>query len=67
MQCIAPTRGTGENPVAPGKDAITALAHEFWLRRGRPIGSPELDWLQAESELRNRIAMLPRVTGRKEC
>jgi hypothetical protein len=30
---------------------ITALAYEFWQRRGCPIGSPELDWFKAEEYL----------------
>lgn len=24
------------------------LAYEYWERRGRPIGSPEVDWFAAE-------------------
>jgi len=24
------------------------LAYEYWERRGRPVGSPEVDWLAAE-------------------
>ena len=27
------------------------LAYENWERRGRPFGSPEVDWLAAEKEL----------------
>ena len=27
------------------------LAYENWERRGRPIGSPEVDWFAAEKEL----------------
>jgi hypothetical protein len=30
---------------------ITALAYEYWQRRGCPIGSPELDWFKAEEYL----------------
>ena len=30
---------------------ITALAYEYWQRRGYPIGSPELDWFKAEEYL----------------
>jgi len=30
---------------------ITALAYEYWQRRGCPIGSPELDWFEAEEYL----------------
>ncbi len=37
----------------PGIDvqAIRRRAHELWLRRGCPTGTPDLDWLQAEREL----------------
>jgi len=30
---------------------IEKLAYQFWEKRGRPAGSPELDWLRAEREL----------------
>ena len=30
---------------------ITRLAYELWERRGRPLGSPEIDWYAAESAL----------------
>jgi hypothetical protein len=42
----------------PGIDvqAIRRRAHELWLRRGCPTGTPELDWQQAERELRAEAA-----------
>ncbi len=33
-------------------DEIAKLAYEFWERRGRPYGSPEMDWHAAENALR---------------
>jgi hypothetical protein len=30
---------------------IQALAHQLWLERGAPIGSPEADWFEAEARL----------------
>jgi hypothetical protein len=33
--------------------AVAALAYEFWLQRGCPIGSPEEDWFRAEAEIKN--------------
>ena len=37
----------------PGNQAeISALAYELWIQRGCPVGSPEVDWLRAEEELR---------------
>jgi hypothetical protein len=39
-----------------GHDEIAALAHELWQARGCPHGSPEEDWLRAETELRARVS-----------
>jgi DUF2934 family protein len=46
----------------PGIDvqAVRRRAHELWQRRGCPTGTPELDWQQAERELRADSA--PRET-----
>jgi len=30
---------------------IAALAYNLWQERGCPVGSPEIDWLQAERQL----------------
>ena len=27
---------------------IAMLAYQYWEQRGRPIGSPEVDWYRAE-------------------
>ena len=35
-------------------EEIARLAYELWERRGRPLGSPEIDWYAAESALRVR-------------
>jgi hypothetical protein len=32
-------------------DEIARLAYLHWEARGRPEGSPEVDWLRAEQEL----------------
>lgn len=32
-------------------DEISEMAHEIWLRRGSPEGSPDEDWLEAERRL----------------
>lgn len=34
------------------EEAISKRAYQLWLERGCPEGSPEEDWLKAESELR---------------
>ncbi len=41
-------------PEEPSPETIAALAHELWVRRGCPQGSPEEDWYRAEEELKNR-------------
>ncbi|MHB8524992.1 MAG: DUF2934 domain-containing protein [Candidatus Acidiferrales bacterium] len=30
---------------------IRQRAYELWEQRGRPIGSPEVDWFRAENEI----------------
>jgi Protein of unknown function (DUF2934) len=30
------------------REYITSLAHRYWLERGCPEGSPEVDWYLAE-------------------
>ena len=32
-------------------EEIARLAYELWEGRGRPVGSPEIDWVGAESAL----------------
>jgi len=38
------------------EDQIAARAYQLWEERGCPIGSPEVDWYQAEQELRGAPA-----------
>jgi hypothetical protein len=33
---------------------IADLAHQYWEMRGRPLGSPEVDWYRAVEEVNNR-------------
>ena len=35
----------------PTQDEIAELAYTLWKERGCPIGSPEVDWQEAEEEL----------------
>ena len=41
------------NPAkhAPTYEEVARLAEQFWIERGRPHGSPEVDWLRAEATL----------------
>ena len=38
----------------PTHDEIKQCAYLRWLDRGCPMGSPEVDWVAAEEELRAR-------------
>jgi hypothetical protein len=45
-------------------DLVQKLAYQHWEKRGSPLGSPEIDWLAAEEDLRalllaSRIALGP--------
>ena len=47
-----------EKPQPPTSSAdygsVAALAYQFWMDRGCPIGTPEVDWFHAEEELNGR-------------
>jgi hypothetical protein len=34
-------------------ELLQKLAYEFWEQRGRPVGSPEVDWQKAKEWLRS--------------
>ena len=38
----------------PEAEEVACLAHQYWLERGSPIGTPEEDWFRAEEEIRLR-------------
>ena len=47
------TRMQRSNAAAPRSGAkIASLAYALWVERGCPEGSPDVDWLEAEEELR---------------
>jgi DUF2934 family protein len=49
---------------APGREDIARLAYHIWEGRGRPLGSAEVDWYEAERQLQaRRSEMLPPATG----
>jgi hypothetical protein len=43
-------------PTALPHEKVAARAYENWVKRGKPHGSPEQDWKQAEQELRTELA-----------
>jgi hypothetical protein len=44
----------GHGIVAFGHAEIAERAHQLWVERGCPEGSPEEDWFRAAEELRSR-------------
>ncbi len=48
------TIATDENATVrlPSTDEISARAYERWHQRGCPDGSPDVDWCEAEEELK---------------
>ena len=39
---------------SPEAEEVARLAHQYWLERGSPIGTPSEDWFRAEDEIRLR-------------
>jgi len=37
-------------------DLVQKLAYERWENRGRPLGSPEIDWFAAEKVVREYLS-----------
>lgn len=56
-RAVAPATAQPNSPSQASQfkipqDKIAMRAYEKWLKRGRPVGSPEIDWYAAEAELR---------------
>ena len=47
----ASPENTARETTALNHEKIARLAFEYWEARGRPIGSPDEDWLRAERHL----------------
>ncbi len=39
--------------LSPRHDEIELLAYRLWQERGEPFGTPEVDWFEAENELKS--------------
>lgn len=37
------------------EEIVRELAYQHWEKRGRPFGSPEVDWFAAEEALRSYL------------
>jgi len=48
----------------PTNEDIAVLAYNLWENRGRPMGSPDLDWFEAERQIRNAVAAVERHGNR---
>ena len=35
---------------------LKRLAYRFWVQRGRPLGSPDIDWFAAEQAIYTQLA-----------
>ncbi len=39
------------DPAPASEEEVAVRAYERWLARGRPLGSPDEDWYEAERDL----------------
>lgn len=43
--------------IAGDEHEVTAVwAYRLWEKRGRPLGSPEVDWFEAKNQLATALA-----------
>ena len=45
-----------QNTANPSQEEIANLAYTLWQQRGCPEASADEDWIEAERELRSRLA-----------
>jgi hypothetical protein len=48
-----------ERVTVPDSEDIARLAYLIWEERGRPFGSAEVDWYEAERQLQTRNGEMP--------
>ena len=51
VEAGAESNPDGSSSTAETND-ISMLAYALWQQRGSPYGSPEIDWIEAESQLK---------------
>lgn len=61
---MIPERGPGMD--AHETEEIAKRAYHFWEERGRPLGSPEVDWSRAERHLMPYLLGIPLGPGWSE-
>ena len=42
---------------------VARLAYELWVQRGRPLGSPDVDWFAAEQAVYASLAAAGTITS----
>ena len=42
---------------------VAKLAYELWIKRGRPVGSPDVDWFAAEQAVYASLAATRLITS----
>jgi Protein of unknown function (DUF2934) len=43
-------------------DFVAKLAYQYWEERGRPFGSPEIDWFRAERDVYSSLLAAGLIT-----
>lgn len=52
--------------MSPSYEEVEKRAYDAWEERGRPLGSPDIDWFKAEQDLRGdkNENILSKVAGK---
>lgn len=50
-------------PYESRHQCVAELAYDLWVRRGRPLGSPNVDWLAAERYLYESLQASGVISG----
>ena len=54
-EATAPPAPQSADGGSPDEKEIERLAHQYWIERGCPIGTPEEDWFRAAEEIKRRV------------
>ena len=52
-----------DHPYESRHEFVEKLAYKFWEQRGRPVGSPEVDWFAAEQAVYASLVAAGTVTS----
>ena len=45
------------------REFVEKLAHELWVKRGSPVGSPDVDWFAAEQAVYESLVASGMITA----